>query len=160
MTDVMTPEKRSAVMSRIRGRDTAPEMQIRRILWHTGLRFRLNVKRLPGSPDIVLPKWRAVVFVHGCFWHRHEGCALFRLPATRTAFWDAKLMANRRRDERSTQALLALQWRVLVVWECAIKLSPANVGERLVTRIRNDSPSAELVRDGANVRWVKLAAPL
>jgi DNA mismatch endonuclease (patch repair protein) len=144
MADVMSPEKRSALMSRIRGRDTKPELQIRKALWHAGLRFRLNVQSLPGRPDIVLPRWGAVIFVHGCFWHRHEGCPLFRLPSTRTSFWNEKLARNRVRDEQATSSLAAAGWRILTIWECALRASPAEAGRLCVGWVRNYCGDAEI----------------
>ena len=107
-------------MSRIRGRDTKPEMLIRRGLHARGLRYRLQDRALPGRPDLVFPRFRAVIFVHGCFWHGHD-CPLFRLPSTRPQFWEAKIKANRARDAGACEALLALGWRVLVIWECSLK---------------------------------------
>jgi DNA mismatch endonuclease (patch repair protein) len=120
MADVHSPEQRSANMRAIRQKDTNPEIQIRRLLFARGFRFRLHVKSLPGSPDIVLPKHRVAVFVHGCFWHGH-GCHLFKVPTTRTEFWMAKIQANRDRDDRDEARLLAAGWRILTVWECALK---------------------------------------
>jgi DNA mismatch endonuclease (patch repair protein) len=107
-------------MSRIRGTNTKPEVTLRRGLHAAGLRFRLHVRSLPGTPDIVFPKYGAVIQVNGCFWHGHR-CALFKLPETRQPFWAAKIAANTARDARATQALHDLGWRVLVVWECALK---------------------------------------
>jgi DNA mismatch endonuclease (patch repair protein) len=120
MADVHNTEQRSANMRAIRQKNTNPEMQIRRLLFAKGFRFRLHVKDLPGSPDLVLPKHRVAVFVHGCFWHGH-GCHLFKVPATRTEFWLAKIQANRDRDYRDQNKLLAAGWRVLIIWECALK---------------------------------------
>jgi DNA mismatch endonuclease (patch repair protein) len=120
MVDVHSPERRSANMRAIRHKDTNPEMQIRRLLFARGFRFRLHVKSLPGSPDIVLPKHQVAIFVHGCFWHGHR-CSLFKVPATRTEFWMDKIQANRWRDLRDETKLLAAGWRVLTVWECALK---------------------------------------
>lgn len=120
MTDVHTPEQRQRNMSRIRGRDTKPEMLVRRGLHTRGLRYRLQDRTLPGRPDLVFPKHRAVVFVHGCFWHGHN-CPMFHLPATRSDFWRTKINGNRARDARSVQALLDSGWRVLTVWECCLK---------------------------------------
>lgn len=151
MTDVMSPEKRSALMSRIRGRDTKPELQIRKALWHAGLRFRLDVRSLPGRPDIVLPKWNAVIFVHGCFWHRHEGCQLFRLPSTRASFWDAKLAANHERDERTTKSLQTDGWRVLTIWECALRSAAGDAGHQCVQWIRTGAVTAEMVGENGKV---------
>lgn len=126
MVDVFTPEKRSAVMSRIRGRDTRPELTVRRILHAQGYRFTVkgpSNRLLPGRPDIVLPKHRTVVMVHGCFWHAHEGCKDFRIPKTRTEWWEAKLMGNRARDQRVESELQKLGWRVVTVWACALRTS-------------------------------------
>jgi len=121
--DTLTPAQRSERMSRVHGRDTKPEMSVRRIVHGMGYRFRLHRKDLPGRPDIVLPRHRAVIFVHGCFWHRHEepSCALARMPKSRLEFWEPKLEANRLRDIRTKEALEAAGWRVLVIWECEVK---------------------------------------
>ncbi|RVP54043.1 DNA mismatch endonuclease Vsr [Sinorhizobium meliloti] len=118
--DVLTREQRRHNMSRIRGRDTKPELLLRRGLHASGLRFRLHARELPGRPDLVFPKYRAVVLVHGCFWHGHD-CALFKLPATRANFWAGKIAGNRQRDERAAAGLTAAGWRVLTVWECSLK---------------------------------------
>lgn len=120
MADVLTPQQRKLNMSRIRGRDTKPEMLIRRGLHARGLRYRLQDRSLPGRPDLVFPKYRVVVLVHGCFWHGHN-CPLFRLPATRTEFWTEKIRANQSRDQRSYKALKAQGWRILIIWECSLK---------------------------------------
>lgn len=119
-TDVHSPERRSFNMSRIRGRDTKPEMLIRRGLHVRGYRFRLHDARLPGTPDLVLPKWRAIILVHGCFWHGHD-CPLFHLPATRLEFWREKINSNRTRDRVTADALADAGWRLLTVWECALR---------------------------------------
>lgn len=118
MMDRISKEHRSWNMSRIRGRDTKPEKVVRSLLHRMGYRFRLHRKGLPGKPDIVLPKYRTVIFVHGCFWHRHSGCRFAYTPKSRGEFWQQKFRANRRRDHRSTAALTRLGWRVLVIWEC------------------------------------------
>jgi DNA mismatch endonuclease, patch repair protein len=120
MSDVLTPEQRRLNMSRIRGKDTKPEMLLRRGLHARGLRYRLHRADLPGRPDIVFPRYRAVILVHGCFWHGHN-CSLFKLPATRREFWQAKIEGNRVRDARDLRRLADAGWRVLVVWECALK---------------------------------------
>jgi DNA mismatch endonuclease (patch repair protein) len=120
MADVLTPEQRRLNMSRIRGRDTKPEMLLRRGLHARGLRFRLHRRDPPGCPDLVFPALRAAVFVHGCFWHGHD-CAMFKLPATRTEFWSAKIEGNRRRDIRALQDLSAAGWRTFVLWECDLR---------------------------------------
>lgn len=119
-TDVLSAAQRTRCMTRIRGQDTRPEWLIRRGLFARGWRYRLHVARLPGRPDLVFPGRRAVIFVHGCFWHMHD-CPLFRLPATRRAFWEEKLRGNRARDARDLLALTGMGWRVLVIWECALK---------------------------------------
>lgn len=116
-------------MSGIGGKNTKPEMLVRKALFAAGFRFRLHRKDLPGRPDVVLPGRRVVVFVHGCFWHAHQGCPYAKTPATRREFWEAKLAANVERDRRTREALLSAGWRVLVVWECATRLS--GVRERL-----------------------------
>jgi DNA mismatch endonuclease, patch repair protein len=111
-------------MSRIRGRDTKPELALRKMLHGLGYRFTVNGpknRKLPGRPDIVLPKHSTVIFVHGCFWHGHEHCPYFRLPSTRREWWTAKIEGNRSRDARNEKALLALGWNVVSVWECALK---------------------------------------
>ena len=118
MTDIVDRKRRSAMMACIGGRDTAPELAVRRIAHRMGLRFRLHCKDLPGRPDLVFPKHRLVVFVHGCFWHRHEGCRYASTPKSRTTFWMPKLAANVARDRRQEAALQALGWRVLVIWGC------------------------------------------
>ncbi|WP_295818098.1 very short patch repair endonuclease [uncultured Deinococcus sp.] len=119
-TDVLTAEQRHLNMSRIRGKDTKPELQLRRLLHAAGLRYRLHGKKLPGSPDLVFPRYRAVVFVHGCFWHRHL-CPLFHWPKSREDFWHAKLTRNVERDRQTEARLLEAGWRVLTVWECALR---------------------------------------
>ena len=135
MADIMSPEKRSAVMSRIRGRDTRPELLLRSMLHRLGYRFTVNGpknKSLPGRPDIVLPRLQTVIFVHGCFWHGHRDCALFRIPQTRRDWWAAKIMGNSARDHRNETALLKLGWHVVTIWECALK----TVSARLWLNIR------------------------
>lgn len=114
------PLTRSENMSRIRGRDTQPEMIVRRALWAAGLRYRLHDKRLSGYPDLVFPGRRTVVFVHGCFWHCHGGCINFRIPKTRTEWWAAKLARNMARDAEVRAKLEAGGWRVMVIWECEV----------------------------------------
>lgn len=145
MVDVMSAEKRSALMSRIRAKDTIPEMQVRRFLWANGFRYRLHPRGLAGKPDLVLDKWNAVVFVHGCFWHRHVGCSYFRLPKTRPDFWDAKLQDNRYRDAAAIKALMNAGWRVAVIWECALRGDSNRVGELLASWLRSGKKSAQIV---------------
>lgn len=118
MTDTLSPKERSERMSLIRGKDSAPEMKLRRLVHGMGFRYRLHVRGLPGKPDLVFPARRALIFMHGCFWHRHEGCKLARLPKSKLDFWETKLEANRQRDLLHQQQLRELGWRVLVMWEC------------------------------------------
>ncbi|TWG89483.1 T/G mismatch-specific endonuclease [Luteimonas sp. J16] len=120
MADIISPERRSALMSRIRGKDTKIEQEVRKGLHALGLRYRLGGAGLPGRPDIVLPRFHTVVFVHGCFWHQHD-CHLFRLPKTRPEFWKTKVDANRARDRRVSSALADLGWHVETVWECQLR---------------------------------------
>lgn len=121
MADVFTPEKRSEVMSRIRSKNTRPEETVRKWLFNNGFRYRKNVAALPGKPDVVLPKYGAVVFVHGCFWHGHEGCKYFVVPKTRIEWWLAKINRNREKDNESLALLMATGWRVFVLWECELR---------------------------------------
>lgn len=118
MTDIVDSKRRSRIMSRIRGRDTTPELVVRRMAHRLGFRFRLHRKDLPGCPDIVFPRFRAAVFVHGCYWHRHKGCRYAYTPKSRVAFWLEKFNKNVAHDRRSEEALRNLGWRVLVIWEC------------------------------------------
>lgn len=118
--DILTPDQRSRHMARIRAKDTKPEMLVRRALHRRGFRYRLHDRRLPGRPDMVFPRHRAAVLVHGCFWHGHD-CPLFRLPGTRRDFWEAKIAGNRLRDARALASLQKAEWRTLVIWECAMR---------------------------------------
>lgn len=121
MTDIVDSYKRSLMMAGIKGRNTKPELLVRSLLHKKGFRFRLHVKDLPGKPDIVLPKYKAVIFIHGCFWHGHQDCPLFKLPATRTEFWREKICRNRANDHRVVGLLLTSKWRVCIIWECSIR---------------------------------------
>jgi DNA mismatch endonuclease (patch repair protein) len=121
MTDTMSPKERSRRMGLVRSVDTKPEMTLRRLVHGMGYRYRLHGGDLPGKPDLVFRSRHAVIFVHGCFWHRHEGCPLARLPKTRVDFWTAKLEGNRKRDMREIAELKKAGWRVFVVWECELK---------------------------------------
>jgi DNA mismatch endonuclease (patch repair protein) len=136
MVDTISAERRSWNMSRIKGRDTAPERQLRSLLHRSGFRFRLHDRRLPGRPDIILPKYRTAVFVHGCFWHRHEGCRYATTPSTRPDFWHEKFEGNVRRDADNRTALENAGWNVLTVWECELKSDAESVLARLRTQIR------------------------
>lgn len=119
--DTVDRATRSKIKASVGQRDTGAEMKLRKALHRLGLRYRLHDKRLPGSPDIVFPRFRAVIFVHGCFWHRHNSCKASTLPKTRQDFWAAKFEANVERDRWNTEALQKEGWRVIVVWECALK---------------------------------------
>ncbi len=121
MADYLSKEKRSWNMSRIRSKDTKPEIIIRSLLHRMCFRFRLHRKDLPGKPDIVLPKYKVVIFVHGCFWHRHTGCPRAHIPKTNIAYWEEKFRKNKRRDCDYQRKLKKLDWKVLVVWECQTK---------------------------------------
>lgn len=121
MTDTVTPETRSRMMSGIRAKNTRPERLVRSALFAAGYRFRIHRKDLPGSPDIVLPGKKVAIFVHGCFWHRHKGCNMAKLPSSNLDFWRNKLDANVERDRKAIEALNLLGWRVMTVWECATR---------------------------------------
>lgn len=120
MADIKTPEERSRNMAAIRSKNTKPEIIIRKALHALGFRYRLHGKNIPGKPDIVLTKYNAVIFIHGCFWHGHD-CYLFKLPKTRTEFWKEKIELNRVRDKKVMYELEQLGWRIAIVWECALK---------------------------------------
>ncbi|MDE0054626.1 MAG: DNA mismatch endonuclease Vsr [Gammaproteobacteria bacterium] len=130
MTDIVDKATRSRMMAGISGKDTKPELTLRRALHRRGFRFRLHVRNLPSKPDLVLRRHGAVCFVHGCFWHRHPGCRYATTPATRPDFWQAKFKSNVERDHRSKSQLLKAGWRVAIVWECALR------GERVEMTIR------------------------
>ena len=118
--DSVSRKRRSEIMSRVRSKDTRPEMQVRRLVFSMGYRYRLHAKDLPGKPDLVFRRKRKVIFVHGCFWHRHKGCALARLPKSREEFWIPKLEANSERDKRNKKGLKTAGWNVLTIWECQL----------------------------------------
>jgi len=134
--DTWTPEKRSEVMARIRSRDTKPELIVRSLLHRCGVRFSLRRRDLPGKPDIVLPRYQTVVFVHGCFWHRHAHCRMASNPKSHQAFWQAKFEANVARDRRNRRALTKAGWRVVVLWECEVLRDPLAAVERVMQAIR------------------------
>lgn len=136
---------RSEMMSRIRSKDTAPEMILRQGLYTRGLRFRLHRKDLPGRPDIVMPRFNAVLFIHGCFWHAHNDCRFHRIPATRVEFWTEKLMRNRARDEQVRGTLHQAGWRVLTVWECATRSITADaLLDLVIDWLRSDAMTGEI----------------
>ena len=138
MSDILSPEARSERMSRIRGRDTRPEMIVRRYLHSRGFRYLLHSSDLPGKPDIVLPRYGVVIFVNGCFWHAHK-CQRSRVPSTRTCFWAEKFERNKRSDEKNRRALRRAGWRVITVWECSLSTvsRAGNRLERLVAEINS-----------------------
>lgn len=141
MIDIVDPATRSRMMAAIKGKDTRPEVALRKALHALGLRFRLHNKRLPGRPDIVLPKWKTAIFVHGCFWHRHPGCRYATSPATRAEFWTEKFAANVARDQRVQDALSGSGWRVRLVWECELRSNgAAEVASNLEQWLRHDRP--------------------
>jgi DNA mismatch endonuclease (patch repair protein) len=121
MTDVHDSITRSYNMSMIKGKNTKPEYLVRQLLHSNGFRFRINVKRLPGSPDIVLPKYKTIIFVNGCFWHGHSGCKDFRVPQTRTSWWLTKIEVTKKRDKIVIEKLEKYGWKVLTIWECQLK---------------------------------------
>ena len=131
VTDTVDKPTRSRIMAGIRGKDTKPELALRKALHACGFRYRLHAKRLPGKPDLVFPSHRAVCFVHGCFWHRHPGCRYATMPKTHTDFWEAKFAATVTRDRQSRTQLLQEGWRVAVVWECSLrgKRLPATISK-------------------------------
>ena len=140
MSDVLTPVQRHRNMAAIRSASTKPELGLRHALWHQGFRYRINDKTLPGRPDIVLPKYRTVIFVHGCFWHGHKDCKYYTVPKTNKEFWVAKVARNQERDQEVWRKLEAKGWRVIIVWECQLK--KANLEETI------DRVTAEIVRNG------------
>lgn len=121
MTDTISREQRSKVMALVRSKDTKPEMAVRRLVHRLGFRYRLHGQKLPGKPDLVFKKRKKVIFVHGCFWHRHENCKQARLPKSNTEFWIEKLNQNKIRDDKSLGTLAQLGWKTLIIWECEIK---------------------------------------
>ncbi|MBR8225433.1 very short patch repair endonuclease [Burkholderia ambifaria] len=144
--DIVSKPTRSRMMAGIRSKNTQPEMVVRRSLHAAGFRFRLHRRDLPGSPDLVLPKHRAVILVHGCFWHLHEGCRFATTPASNSEFWREKLTRNRERDLRQLEALKSLGWRVLVVWECATRAGELkdNLQQELVRWLDGSEEFGEL----------------
>lgn len=134
--DSLTPEKRSWNMSRIRGKDTSIEVQVRKYLFSKGYRFRKNDKRYPGKPDIVLPKYKTVVFINGCFWHMHQGCKQGRLPKSNVEYWKNKLEKNVSNDKVHIQQIEQMGWTPIVLWECELKNDFEGVMERLIKQLR------------------------
>ncbi len=129
--DNLSPTERSEIMARVRSKNSRPELVVRKLVFALGYRYRLHAKDLPGYPDLVFRKRRKVIFVHGCFWHRHAACALARLPKSRLEFWEPKLEGNKQRDQRNRRALTNKGWKVLTIWECQLKKT-----ERLESTLR------------------------
>lgn len=140
MSDILTPDQRHRNMVAIHSSSTKPEQVLRRALWNLGFRYRLNVRSLPGKPDIVLSRYRTAIFVHGCFWHGHIDCKYFTVPKTNTEFWQAKVARNQERDQEVWRKLEAKGWNVIIVWECQLK--KANLDET-VERV-----AAEIIQNG------------
>ena len=140
MIDSLSAVERSRIMARVKGKNTRPEMLVRRLRHGAGFRYRLHDATLPGKPDLVFARQRKVIFVHGCFWHRHEGCALARIPKSNRAFWLAKLEGNKARDAANQRQLLEAGWKALVVWECELKDRDA-LERRLRSFLMDSDPS-------------------
>lgn len=149
MPDVHTPEQRHKNMAAIHSSSTKPELKLRRALWSLGFRYRINEKHLPGKPDIVLPKYRTVVFIHGCFWHGHKDCEYYTVPKTNTDFWTAKITRNQQRDQEVWRQLEAKGWYVIIVWECELKK------HRFEDTV--NSVAAEIVRNGNTYQYIQTA---
>lgn len=162
MTDIFSETKRSQIMSQIRDRNTSPEKKVRRILYRNGFRYRLFTKQLPGKPDIVLKKYRAIIFVHGCFWHGHDDCSKSTIPHTRTEFWLQKIRENKDRDKREIGKLLAANWRVCVIWQCALlKRYEDQISELLISFLKSEVAFLEIGRSSCeNALTVNYQAPL
>ena len=137
MSDSVSKEQRSWNMSRIRGTNTSIEVAVRKYLFKKGFRYRKNVKDLPGKPDIVLPKYKTVIFVHGCFWHRHEGCKYATTPSSNSEYWQSKFLRNTENDKKHVQELTSLGWKVITIWECEIKKSFDETMNRVIDELRS-----------------------
>jgi len=148
MPDIVTPENRSRMMAGIKAKNTKPEMQIRSMLHRMGFRYRLHVSTLPGKPDIVFGTMHATIFVNGCFWHGHD-CPMFKLPTTNTDFWTEKILANKKRDLKHISDLNYLGWRVLTIWECALRGKQKNPPDLIANEI------AEWLRNGKSNLYIR-----
>lgn len=149
MADIVSPEVRSRMMAGIRGKNTKIEVQVRKLLYAKGIRYRLHGKNLPGKPDLVLRRYKAVILIHGCYWHGHD-CGLFRLPKTNREFWSTKILSNKARDKRNIAALRNLGLRTAVVWECALRNSNNAALERLtetlIDWLKSDTQKIEICK--------------
>jgi DNA mismatch endonuclease (patch repair protein) len=143
--DVVDSAKRSQMMAGIKSKNTQPEMLVRKFLHGRGFRFRLHTKKLPGSPDLVLPKHKVAIFVHGCFWHRHAACKYATTPSSNVDRWETKFKDNVERDERNSNALDALGWKVIVVWECELRTSSIDRLNRLITEILSENQKKQAI---------------
>lgn len=135
MADIVDKPTRSRMMSGIKGKNTNPEMVVRKALFARGYRYRIHNRKLPGNPDIVLPKYNTAIQINGCFWHGHEDCHLFRIPKTRPEFWEKKISGNKERDNLKSEQLIQLGWRLITIWECALKGSSIDDFQDLVQKI-------------------------
>lgn len=144
MVDIVDKQTRSRMMSGIKGKDTQPEMKVRRFLHERGFRYRLHERSLSGSPDICLPRYRVVIFVHGCFWHRHDGCSLSYIPASNRDRWLAKFQKNIERDRNNVEAVIKAGWRVIVLWECGLRSNGPRLLDWLPDEIRRDTGAVKI----------------
>ena len=147
MADTMTQSQRHFTMSQVHSNSTKPELKLRQALWHLGFRYLVNDKGLPGTPDIVLPKYRTAIFIHGCFWHGHKGCKFYTIPKTNTEFWQSKVARNRQRDQEVWRQLEAKGWFVIIVWECQLKKAKfQETIESVATEIRQNGETLQQER--------------
>ncbi|MBR0899577.1 DNA mismatch endonuclease Vsr [Bradyrhizobium tropiciagri] len=154
MVDIVSKQTRSRMMAGIKGKNTKPELQLRHALHGLGLRYRLHLAWLPGRPDIVFPKYQAVVQVHGCFWHRHDGCSLTTTPSSNVSFWHLKFEETTKRDRRNFKALRQLGWRVAVVWECSLRDDGVEqVARKIASWLESENRFLEVPRIGAALSY-------
>ena len=139
MADIKSPEERSRNMSAIRSKDTEPEVYLRKLLFSEGLRYRKNVRNLPGCPDMYLARYNTAIFVHGCYWHRHEGCKYATTPSSNSEYWQTKFHRNTENDKKHVQELNTLGWKVITIWECEIKKSFDETMSRVIGDLREQS---------------------
>ena len=164
MTDTFTPEQRHYCMSRVHSKNTKPELLVRKWLWQHGIRYRLNVKDIPGRPDIVLRKHKTVIFINGCFWHGHDGCSKFRMPKSNVEFWENKIRTNKARDEKNYRILRDTGWNVIVIWECQLKptvieKTMSEVVKQINTRPSQETPWYEETHHGTSLQMQMVAEP-